>query len=183
MSTALDSDAEVRFTAEEYWRMADVLDLERVDLIDGVLFRMSPEFSKHIRAVVAVFDLLRARYPDKQVLPGGSIELAPDAVWTPDVVVLDAPPDQEFDPCPKASDVLLVVEVAVSSWSRDTGWKLAGYAASHIHQYWVVDPNPGGKIVWYREPARGTYGKAETIPLPDGLASITELTDAHREER
>lgn len=162
-----------RLTVDEFERMVALLDLDRVELIDGMVFDVSPEGSAHAVAVTTVLHQLEARYPDKQVLPTGSVELDDDSLWDPDVYVVDAPPDKIFSRYPGAADLLLVVEVSLTTLGRDTRRKVPVYARSGVPECWVLHQIDG---VWqrtcYRRPDRDGYRFTETIALPDGLGSL-----------
>ena len=64
MSTLLDEVDVRRFTVTEYYRMADagVIDMdERVELIDGVICRRSPEDSRHAAGIEIARQVLAAK--------------------------------------------------------------------------------------------------------------------------
>jgi Uma2 family endonuclease len=110
-----------RMTVEEYEQFVADRDLENVELIDGVVYDVSPESTLHARTVVALFELLQKRYPRHEILPAGSVRIDDRCLWNPDVYVLDADPDVDFSRYADAAHVLLAVEVSLTTWSRDTG--------------------------------------------------------------
>ena len=83
-------------------------------------------------------------------------------------VIDQLPDDQYID----AADIVHIIEVAVSSWNRDTGPKLTGYARNGIPEYWVIDPKPGGAFHRFTEPHLGGYREVVTTELPDGITSL-----------
>jgi Uma2 family endonuclease len=97
------------------------------------------------------------------------------------VYVLGVDPDFDFPKYADAAHVLLAVEVSLTTWSRDTGVKLAAYARNGIPEYWVVDPRPGGRLVRYRQPQcdvePAAYGDVVTVPLPDGRRSLAQVVE------
>jgi Uma2 family endonuclease len=171
-----------RMSVEEYEQFVATSDLEDVELIDGVVYDVSPEFDLHTSTAALIDQLLRQRYPGRKVLQGGSVRIDERSLWNPDVYVLDVDPDFIFPRYADAAHVLLAVEVSLTTWRHDTGVKLAAYARNGVAEYWVVDPRPDGRIVRYREPLRdgepATYASAVTVPLPDGPRSLAGIWDA-----
>jgi Uma2 family endonuclease len=158
-----------RMTIDEYEQFLTLAGLDTVELIDGVIYDVSPESVVHLRAVEAIYHHLRARFPDRMVFQAGSVRLDEGSLWNPDVFVVDSLPDDGY---PDATAVQLVVEVAVNTWSRDTGPKLAVYARNKIPEYWVINPVPDGVLQRYTEPEDLAYRLTESTPLPDGLRSL-----------
>jgi Uma2 family endonuclease len=163
-----------RWTVDEYERAVPLLDLDRVELIDGVVFDVSPESFAHSSAVKAVYHQLLDRISTGVVMPTGSVRLDDGSLWNPDVYVLGAPPGQVYDPYPQASDVLLAVEVSVSTWHRDIERKVPVYARNGIPEVWVLRPTSGTawELVRFTEPQADGYQTTATVPLPDGPESI-----------
>jgi Uma2 family endonuclease len=162
-----------RWTVDEYERAATLLDLDRVELIDGVVFDVSPESFVHSSAVMVVRDRLKDIYSPKLVMAAGSVRLDDGSLWNPDVYVLDAPPDKESR-YPQSSDVLLAVEVSLSTWQRDTERKLPVYARNGIPEVWLLRPADGKawELVRFTDPDAEAYRSMTTIPLPDGPGTI-----------
>jgi Uma2 family endonuclease len=162
-----------RWTVDEYERLVMLLDLDRVELVDGVVYEVSPESAVHVDAIDAVYLLLRTRHPGERVRQGGSIRIDDGSLWTPDVNVT---PDRQFTDYPEAGDLLLAVEVSVSTWHRDTKLKLPVYARNGIPEVWLLRPTKGKawELVRFTEPdpEAGTYRSTTAIALPDGPGSI-----------
>jgi len=170
-----------RMSIEEYEQFVADRDLDDVELIDGVVYDVSTEFDLHASTVGVLFPLLHERFPGRKVLPAGSVRIDERSLWNPDVYVLDVKPDFDFPRYADAAHVLLAVEVSLTTWSHDTGIKLAAYARNGIPEYWVVDPRPGGRIVRYRDPQPAadppTYASIVTVALPDGRRSLGPAID------
>jgi Uma2 family endonuclease len=169
-----------RLTVEEFLRIVDDLHLERVELIDGVIYDVNAQYDLHADAVHAIQQLLTERYPDRKVRAGGSIKLGGDSIWEPDVVVKNYPPPSDGLRYSEADEVVLVVEVAVTSWSKDSGSKLAGYAKAGVPECWIVDPKVGGRAVRCRSPrvdddGAFSYSDVTSVALPDGLDDLPRL--------
>ena len=155
-----------RITASDYETLPNI---ERTELIDGVIYDMSPESVVHANAVDAIYHRLRERHPARIVRQAGSVRLDDTSLVEPDVYVAVRLPDDGY---PDAADVDLIVEVALNTWAKDSGPKLAVYARSGIATCWLVDPRPGGSLVRHGDPVDGAYRQVETVVLADGLASL-----------
>ena len=154
-----------RFTVEEFERSG----VDDAELIDGIVYDASLRSVLHLQAVEAMYQLLCRRFEGRRILSGCGIRLDGRSLVGPDVLVADGlPPDGWLSP----DRVLVVVEVSISTWARDTGVKLDAYAGAGIAEYWVVDPRPGGRLIRHTEPDGGTYLRSETTRLRDGLASF-----------
>ena len=71
-----------------------------------------------------------------------------------------------------AADALCVIEVADSSYERDAGEKLFGYARAGVPQYVIVNlRNRTAEVYADPDPAAGTYGPPTIIPS-DGVLSL-----------
>jgi hypothetical protein len=89
----------------------------------------------------------------------------------PDFMVLRGTLD-EYSDLPLASDVYCVVEVADSSYERDTGEKLRGYAWAGVHQYVVINlRNRTAEVYTNPDPVAGTYPPPQVIP-ESGILSL-----------
>lgn len=134
-----------RFSLEQYELMAEAGVFERkprqrVELIRGEIREMAPIGIRH----GAVVD--RLNHLSMELLPRGAAVVrvqgmltAPVQESAPEPDVLWLAPKDYFQGHPKPEDVLLLVEVAESSLSQDTGEKALLYAESGIADYWVVN--------------------------------------------
>jgi Uma2 family endonuclease len=163
-----------RLTVPDYLRLvADAADdsLERTELVEGVLYDMSPESLLHARGVKFLYDALQAALPDHAVMPSGSVVIGRHSMWDPDVYVLapDAPLDRHYA---LATDVVLVAEVSLTTRITDLGAKSRGYAQAGIAQYWVLEPQPGGCLLRHRQPAGDRFTVVDRFDLPGGFADL-----------
>jgi Uma2 family endonuclease len=75
----------------------------------------------------------------------------------PDFMVLRGTVD-DYDDLPTAADAFCVVEVADSSYERDAGEKLAGYARAGVQQYVIINlRNRTAEVYTAPNIAAGTY--------------------------
>lgn len=168
-----------RFTVDEVMRMSEAGILrpeERLELDDGVLVVMSPEGVNHANAIARILTALARRYPESfQVRSQSGLPLGTHDYVEPDVVVVRGQP--EWGSWPSREAVILVVEVAQSSIRRDTGPKLAAYAAWGVSEYWIVDMNRGCILV-HRDPAGDHYATIQTyVADPVALPGLDVTLD------
>jgi hypothetical protein len=112
-----------------------------VELLGGIPFVMS-ENPPHILASIRLFACLSALAvsPRCVVNKEHRLELGQ---WLPlpDGVVLRGPDATYGTRWARADDVALLVEIADTSYARDSGVKLRRYASFRIPVYWIVDLN------------------------------------------
>jgi Uma2 family endonuclease len=120
---------------------AGVFGEQRVELLGGIPFIMS-ENPPHIFASSRVFSrlLALAALPMWFVNKDHRLELGQ---WLPlpDAVVLKGPDTIYGTRLARASDVALLVEIADTSYTKDSGPKLRRYASFRIPVYWIIDLN------------------------------------------
>jgi Uma2 family endonuclease len=167
-----------RFTRAEYYRMgeAGLFTDERVELLDGEIITMPPQNPPHAgytnRLLSLLIRLLGTMFSVRVQTP---IVLDDWSEPEPDIAICRFDPDDYRREHPKASDVLLVIEVAGTSLPYDRGRKVAAYAGSIIPEYWIVnlvdrrieafsDPDPVQQR--YRTERYAVPG--DTLALPNG---------------
>jgi Uma2 family endonuclease len=130
-----------RFTIEEYYRLVEAGILEedaRVELLDGQIIPMAPIGPEHHW----ILDTLTRTFNRQEdgrfgVGPGRSLPIPRHNVPEPDLVIYRSGVSRRRHLT--AADVLLVVEIADSTLTRDLGFKADLYRAAKIPEYWVVD--------------------------------------------
>lgn len=167
-----------RMTVEEYETYVAATGQDRTELIDGVVYDVSPEQNLHANAVWEIQHLLAARLPARRVMTSGSVRMDDGSLWEPDVYVIDAAPGFVFPTYPRAADLLLAVEVSVSTWSRDAGLKRDVYARDGVPEYWVIDPKEGGVVMRHTLPDESSYAEFASKPLTGGLRTLVDTWDA-----
>jgi len=159
--------AKHKLTVSDFHRMADagILDEDdRVELIQGELFDMAPIGSRHAGTVAMLTELFSVGAKGRRIVFVQSPVQIPDYNEpVPDLALLKPRADSYRDALPHPSDVLLVVEVADTSVSRDRDVKIPIYGTSGIPEVWLIDVQRRTVTV-YRQPAA------------DGYQSITEFT-------
>ena len=148
--------------------------LPRIELRDGVLCQVNPQYRPHLLAKSAVYDALRDALRGLGSALGvaseGSVRVGEREVPMPDVIVWEL--HRGTGPVP-VEHVRLLVEVSDTTLEDDLGRKRQVYAAGGVSEYWVVDL-PGRVVRQYWAPADGSYA-SETVVLFGGRLSATTL--------
>jgi Uma2 family endonuclease len=157
------------FTTVEYHRMGEAGILrpdDRVELLDGVIVRMTPIGSPHASCVNRLTALFTRCYPRLAITSvQNPIALDPRSEPQPDVVLLKPRADFYRHAHAQPADVLLVVEVMASSTDYDRVLKLPLYAAAGVVEVWLVDL-AAEQVEVHRRPAGRAY--AEVVALQRG---------------
>jgi Uma2 family endonuclease len=150
-------------------------DYGKVELIEGEIVALNAQFRPHVRAKMAVYEVLRAALEkartDLVVFTEASVSLLPDSMPEPDVVVTDAPDGD--GPLPSNS-IRLVVEVSDTTLTTDLGVKCLLYARHGLPEYWVVDL-AGACLHQMLEPHGGDYRQKRQIGFGDLVLSPITL--------
>ncbi|MEM8887768.1 MAG: Uma2 family endonuclease [Bacteroidota bacterium] len=154
------SHARRLINVEEYHLMAEVGILkreDRVELIQGEIFTMSPIGSKHAGHVKRINRILN-KLPEDEVIIGvqDPVKLNDFSEPEPDITVLKFRSDDYINSHPEPEDIILIIEVADSSLEYDQLLKLPNYALANIPLCWIVDVE-NGQIEVYTKPVDGKY--------------------------
>ncbi len=165
----LSPDTRARFTTAEFLRMVEAGAFEgmKVELIDGELERMNPPMGGHAAAQVNVVFHLAQAVGVALVLGETGLVIDDSTVVACDAALLRQPIAENRFLTP--DDVLLVVEIAQTTQSRDMGLKRMLYAQANIPSYWVID---GVRCVVhvYADPVEGDYSSVHTVRFGAPLA-------------
>jgi Uma2 family endonuclease len=144
---------------------------ERVELIRGVLVKMSPQLAPHASTVQKLTQLLMTRLQGRFSLRIQSpLALSDDSEPEPDVAVVALGDYESQHP----STALLVIEVSDTTLKKDRG-KAAVYASSGIGEYWIV--NLGARAVEvYSSPDGDRYAEVRTLRVGETLKAA-QLVD------
>ena len=151
-----------KYTREDCRILAEAgqLELERYELIDGELIRKMPKSPLHSLAVYLVVEWLRGVFGPRYVLQEVSINLSPLLDITnelePDAIVIRRQVGAFREVNADPADILLAVEVSVTTREFDLGAKAAKYASGGIVEYWVLDLSEM-RIVVHRNPIGERY--------------------------
>ncbi|HEX8318541.1 MAG TPA: Uma2 family endonuclease [Longimicrobium sp.] len=155
-----------RFTVDEFQRMGEAgifAPEERVELISGEVFRMSPTGPRHTSAVIHLTRYLTRLLGNDLLLSVQCPMQVGAEQLVPDFAVLR--PRNYRNLLPQPSDCVLLVEVAEWSIEFDTKSKARRYAMANIAEDWVLDL-PGNRVLVHRGPEAGGY--REVAPHPRG---------------
>lgn len=174
-----------RFTADEYERMGEAGILhedERVELIDGEIVEMAAIGSRHVACVNRYtrmfFEQARGRFIVSVQNP---VRLSSYAEPEPDIALLRPRPDDYASALPGPVDVLLIVEVADTSFEYDQEIKLARYAEAAIPEVWLTDLRRDLVLV-HRHPESGQHREVTIrhrgdVLVPETLPDIAVPVD------
>jgi Uma2 family endonuclease len=152
----------------EYERMVELgffREDEHVELLEGVLVKMSPQGWLHAAVVQRLTKLLSRAIDDSLAVRTGLPFAATDCSEPePDLAVVRDDPALREHP----SEVLLIIEVSNTSLDIDRTAKLATYAKARVPEYWVVDVN-AMTVEVYTDPSRSRYARKQTLRDGDML--------------
>lgn len=142
-SVGVEERPRYRFTVDKYERMVEVgiLDeYDKVELIDGEIIEMSAMNSPHARALEYLGEelviLLARRFAVRVQTP---LAIPSHDEPEPDVLVIRRREDRYVSGVPRASDVLLVIEVSDTTYAYDRRRKLPMYARGGVPEVWIAD--------------------------------------------
>ena len=167
-----------RITTDRYLRMVKArifTEKDPVFLWRGRLVEKMTKGRQHSKAVTKLYKKLIGLMPEgwyvEQEQP---MEIPDDGMPEPDISVIRGAVDDYPDRAPSSKDVALVVEVADSSVSADSGAVLEMYASEAIPVYWILNvpsrwievhirPSGPAQFPSYRE--RRIYSLDEEVPV------------------
>jgi Uma2 family endonuclease len=174
------------FNVHEYERMVEagiLTEDDRVELIEGEIVEMSPIGMRHAACVKRLNSLLAARASSAAIISiQDPIVLDDLSEPQPDVALLKPRTDFYEQGHPRASEALLVIEVADTTVQSDRLVKMPLYARAGIVEVWLVNLNDE-RIEVYTQPAGGAYesvkyaGRGESIDA-QSVAGLTLDVDA-----
>ena len=162
------------FTVDAFQRLAVVGVLreeDRVELIAGQVVEMTPIGDRHAGCVRRLNRLFAQNLLDVAVIDvQNPVVLGTHDAPQPDVVLL-RPRADAYPKHPRATDILLVVEVAETLLAYDRDIKIPLYARAGIPEAWLVDLS-ADRIHVYREPAGGEYASVRLVSRGDGITPL-----------
>ncbi len=148
-----------QFTVTEYQRMADTGILhedDRVELIDGEIFEMSPLGSRHVACVNRLVANVSSQVGQTVIVSvQNPIQLTDYSQPQPDLALLRRQPDFYAEALPTALDVFLLIEVADTSLAYDRDVKVPRYAETNIPEVWLVNVEDETVLVYTQPNATG----------------------------
>jgi Uma2 family endonuclease len=168
LTRAADGLPRRAFTVDDVRRMMDagvIGEDEKFELIEGDFVMMAGKSIAHDNIKNALTLVLSRAVPEGLYVGiENTLQLAKDILVEPDLAVISRslfePHSRDFAQ-PRAEDILLLIEVAVSSMNYDRKIKARLYARHGIREFWVIDANE--RVTWIH-----------TGPSGDGWSSIVE---------
>ena len=125
-----------RFTVDEYYRMGEAgvfAPEERVELIEGEIVSMAPIGNRHMACVARLTRALSRAVADAALVwpQGNAILLPPRNAPQPDAALLRPRADDYGGSSARPEDILLIVEVADTTYRYDRRVKVPLYARAH----------------------------------------------------
>jgi Uma2 family endonuclease len=164
------------FTVAEYRRMVEAGILsedDRVELIDGEVFKMSPIGEPHAACVGILTRMLTLLLEHVALVwVQNPIRLDNYSEPQPDLVVLKPRPDFYRNSLPTPEDVPVVIEVSDTTLEYDRKIKVPLYARAGIPEAWLVNI-PEGRIEVYSDPVGGEYQTVQSYARGKRLQSPT----------
>ena len=149
--------------------------LPRVELREGLLYQMNPQYFPHgaakadlIEALASALTLLALPL---RVLSEVSVRVSEAELPMPDIFLVRR---ARFRAAVPVDHVHLVVEVSDTTLADDLGRKRSLYAQAGIPEYWVVDLN-ARVILQHWQPEDDTFGHSAVVPFGRDLESATLL--------
>lgn len=151
-----------RMSVDEFYRIGDLLDDQRTELLDGVIVAVSPVSLAHGARVIAIGAELRNALGGRAVVvAGGSLTVDRYDAPLPDVAVL-RPLSPDAGPYASVEHALCVVEVAKSSLARDMHYKARLYARAGVADYLVADID-ADVVHHHTGPSRSGYANVAVL--------------------
>ena len=169
---------------DTYHRMIDagiLTEDDRVELINGEIISMSPLGKLHKAVVNRINKLLNSKVDKQAIVSIQNSILIPDhSEPEPDIALLKYRDDFYASQHAQPQDVLLIIEVAHTTWNTDYEVKRPLYATAGIAELWLVNVKQH-EIEVHRNPARGTYKRIEILqsgdevhlPIPELEVSVS----------
>ena len=173
------------FTVEEYYKMgeAGIFDGERVELINGIIYYMSPIGSPHRGCVAHLYEELLLQFRGKFTIAAQDpIRCSDNSEPEPDIAVLDFRKDRYKTEHPTPENVHLLIEVADTTLERDRTLKKTFYAQEGILEYWIANIQDQ-QIEIFIDPKNDDYqekiivkkGESATCKTIDFTLSVDDL--------
>lgn len=153
-----DGGCEVRWTRDAFWSIVEaglLEDVRKAELVDGRIEGEMAQGTDHWLVCMALQTVLRVVESEGiSAYFSPPLDVTPFNVYEPEIVVMRKPSG-----IPKATDVILVMEVSDSSLRKDLGAKKRAYAIAGTPAYWVFDV-PHRVLRMFAEPQGEGYAQS-----------------------
>lgn len=135
----------------------------RLELLDGVIYNMTPVGPSHVYRVLALQERFTVALGGKAVVLSQSpVRLSDRSEPEPDLALLKPPKESYRKRLAGPEDILLIIEVADSSLDYDRNQKLPLYARAGIAELWIVNLQEE-TLERYRHPELEHYRDVVTL--------------------
>ncbi len=159
-------------TVDKYYKMAEVGILkpsDRVELIHGDIYEMSPIGSKHASVVNRLSKILNELFAGEAIISiKAPVRIDDQNEPEPDISILKYKSDFYASAHPGPADTLVIIEVSDSSIKHDQSVKMPLYAASNIPVYLIIDIETD-RIIEYKNPKSEKYSKKSLYEVKDSI--------------
>lgn len=169
-----------QFTVHDYARMREtgiLTEDDRVELLDGAIYVMSPVGPLHVGLVNKLNKLLTRQVGDAGLVSiQNPIRLNNYSEPQPAIAILQPRDDYYTSALPAPDAVLLIIEIADSSLDYDRDEKLPRYAEANIREVWIIDVHKQ-IIEQYMQPLQNEYTRLHKMLFgnPITASSIPEV--------
>ena len=145
---------------------------ERLELIEGELFTVTPASSDHAGTVKHLDREFQRLYAAQSVISvQDPLQLSEKTLVEPDVALLTYRDDLYRSSYPTGDDVLLIVEVSKTTLAYDQEIKLPLYAKAKVAEVWIVDLVLE-RVEVYREPDEDFYRELTFVTKGEQLTPL-----------
>ncbi len=145
---------------------------ERLELIEGELFTVTPASSDHAGTVKHLDREFQRLYAAQAIISvQDPLQLSEKTLVEPDVALLTYRDDLYRSSYPTGDDVLLIVEVSKTTLAYDQEIKLPLYARAKIAEVWIVDLVLE-RVEVYREPDEDFYRELTFVTKGEQLTPL-----------
>jgi len=142
----------IRWSALEFQKLGEVMLREgRFELLDGEIFEMAPIGPTHASLTNRLARALTLAATDEHIVSAQNpLRLNARTELYPDIAVLKYQPNEYASELPTATDALLVIEGAHSTFANDKRYKAPLYLQAGVPLVWLV--SIASKSVWIFDP-------------------------------
>lgn len=160
-------------SVDEYYKMAEagiLKSTDRVELIHGDIFDMSPIGSRHASIVDRLAKILNRLFEEEAIIGiQRPIRLDDKNEPEPDISVLQFRADYYVAAHPDSRNVKVIIEVADSSIKYDKEAKIPLYASYGIPIYWIIDIE-NNCIEEFTNPKESKYTSKQIFQIDDEIS-------------
>jgi len=176
----------ILFTVDDYEALGQMgfFGHRRLELIEGEIIEMTPIGPDHGGCVMILNSLFTSRVGDRAVVNvQNPVRLGDLSEPQPDLTLLAPPLERYRHRHPRATDILLLIEVSDTTLRFDRQVKLPVYAKHGVMEVWIVDLK-GQAVEIHRQPSPDGYaiverrGRGQTISseaLPDLVIAVDDI--------